>query len=62
MRSRSGGTPDVETGQITEATTYGSSGHGAVKSAARVLITESECGTILQPRLVVAGRLLASHL
>jgi hypothetical protein len=37
MRSRSGGTPDVETGQITEATTYGSPGHGAVKSAARVL-------------------------
>jgi hypothetical protein len=62
MKNLNGGTSDLETGQVTEATSYGSPGHGAVKSAARVLITESECGTILQARLAVAGRLMASHL
>ena len=37
MKNGSGGTHDLETGHVTEATIYSSPGPGAVKSAARVL-------------------------
>jgi DNA-binding IclR family transcriptional regulator len=37
VKNSSSGNQGLETGQVTEATIYGSQGHGAVKSAARVL-------------------------